>query len=152
MKKLLITILTAFCAISHAQLESITVTAPTNFVAATTIITSQKGATVPLPQYGLSSARILVGAPCTVAGAGTNGDFVVYLETAQSKTGPWSSWTNSNIKVTVPMIGQATNMHSERFDLSGIGWLRVGAVSNSSAGIVTNFYTLIVGPQPISHR
>ena len=150
MKKSIITLLTlALCFTLWAEQETITFPMGTNSIATLTLDT-RKGTNTPLPIVGLNMVRMDLTAPGGVAN--TNGNFVVYFETARSRTGPYTLWSDSNIKLQSTLTGIATNAASDKFDLTGIQWMRVGAVSNSGAGTLTNFSVQITYPQPSSHQ
>lgn len=154
MKKLfaLFTLLTFCFAMTiklYAEIETLTVTASTNSIATLTLDT-RKGTAVPLPTPGLAHAVIRASAPSSAGN--TNGNLVLYIETAPARSGPWTDYTQSNIKVTVSGLGAATNSNADVYNLSGYAWVRMGAASNSTAATYTNFSLTIAYPQPTSHR
>ncbi len=151
MKKLLLLIPFILCLSLRAEVETITIPVGTNQIT-TGVTDATKGTATVLPQSGLGMVRmnfLAYGNTLT-----TNGTITVYLETAQSKTGPWDFYTNTNIKVAIP--GQASgallSQGSDWFNFNGIQWIRWGGVVNTSSGTFTNLSANIVLSQPDSHR
>jgi hypothetical protein len=132
-----------------AEMESFNFPMATNSVT-TGVLNVNKGSNYAMPFKGLKDVRFFASAPGNAAA--TNGNLVIYIEEGASRTGPWTLYSDSNIKITIPCTGVATNSASEKFDFTGIKWARIGAVSNSSAGTLTNFVLTVTSPQLDSHR
>jgi len=150
MKKLfaLLTLLT-FSIPLLAEMESFNFPMSTNSIT-TGVLNVNKGSNYAMPFVGLKDVRFFAYAPGNAAA--TNGNLVIYIEEGATKNGPWTLYSDSNIKITIPCTGVATNSASDKFDFTGIQWARVGAVSNSSAGTLTNFVLKATYPQLDSHR
>jgi hypothetical protein len=111
----------------------------------TGVLNTGKGAIRSLPD-GITGARIDAYAAGTAAS--TNGSIVFYLETAVSTTGPYTIYSDSNIKLSATGTGAATNSCSDYFNLTGVRYIRMGAISNSTAGTFTNPVLTITYPLP----
>ncbi len=148
MKKLLL-LLTMLPMLAFADMEAITVPVATNQIT-TGVLDVTKGAAFPLPASGIGNARINVigwGASGTTGGA-----LFVWLETAQSSSGPWDLYSDAAIKVSATGNGAAGVQGSDWFNLTGIKWMRWGAVSNAASGTFTNISANIILSQPGSFR
>jgi hypothetical protein len=124
-------------------------TTVTNIAASTTNTTA--GNIIVLPP-NLSAARVYVkaegNAATTNAGASTVSNLVVHLSTASGSgtTNVFDTGILSNAKITVPALGSSTNVMSDWFQLSGVRYIRVGAIENNNIGSVSNLQVIISYP------
>jgi hypothetical protein len=126
-------------------------TSVTNIAASTTNTTAGPIFTLPLSP---SQVRFYVtaqgNAATTNAGAATVSNLVVFISTAcgnEVTTNNFDTAQLSNIKITVPNLGSATNTASDWMVMSGVKYLRVGAIQNNNLGSVSNLQVILSYPK-----